>query len=152
MPNPFAEKGKRLERLIVQVLTSYGLAAKRVPLSGAAIGFKGDVHLTVGQQTLVVEAKSRKKGLSQINQWLGDNDALVVQQDRFPPLIVMDLRRFSRLIARLHEQSEVPERLAEGSGLPLLQQSDNHQLKLADTYASFYGDSDLPDLVKASSK
>lgn len=95
------EKGARLERLVVDILNSYGIAAKRVPLSGAAIGFKGDIHATLNRQELVLECKSRRKGFGFIYDSLGDNDGLIVKTDREDPLIVMPLRRLARLLGEV---------------------------------------------------
>ena len=48
-------KGNREERAIVNLHKQHGFEAKRVPLSGAAEGFKGDIIL----HGLVGEAKLR---------------------------------------------------------------------------------------------
>ena len=104
------EKGARLERLIVDILTSYGLEAKRVPLSGAAIGFKGDIHAIINGQQLQLEAKSRRKGFGFIYQALDDNDGLVVKADWEDPLIIMPLRRLARLLCEGKSQlSSAPQ-------------------------------------------
>ena len=95
------QKGDRLERLAADILRSYGLDAKRVPLSGSMNGFKGDLELKIGETELTGECKSRANGLSKVYQWLDSNDLLVVKQDRCDPLIVMDLRRFARLIGEV---------------------------------------------------
>lgn len=92
------QKGDRLERLAADILRSYGSDAKRVPLSGSMNGFKGDIELWINGLQLTGECKSRANGLSKVYQWLSGNDFLVVKQDRCDPLIVMDLRRFARLI------------------------------------------------------
>ena len=92
------EKGNRLERLAADIMRSYGLDAKRIPLSGSMDGFKGDLELTVLATILIGEAKSRAKDFSKLYQWLAANDFLVIKKDREEPLIVMDLRRFSRLL------------------------------------------------------
>ena len=97
------EKGNRLERLAADILRSYGINAKRVPLSGSVQGFKGDLEVEINGFWLDGEAKSRATGLSKLYQWLGNFTFLVVKQDRLEPLIVMDLRRFSRLIMELKD-------------------------------------------------
>lgn len=91
------EKGNRLERLIVAILTAAGLDAKRVPLSGSMRGFKGDVVCTILGQPLKIEAKSRRKGFEFIYNALGQNDCLVIKTDRSDPLIIMPLRRLANL-------------------------------------------------------
>ena len=95
------DKGLRLERLAADILRSYGLDAKRVPLSGSMNGFKGDVELWINGIELTGECKSRASGLSKVYQWLSVNDFLVVKQDRCDPLIVFDLRRLARLIGEV---------------------------------------------------
>ena len=61
------EKGKRLERLIAQrindVLGGYGVTAKRMIMSGAIAGWKGDVF--VDGLPVSIEAKNQEK----INIW-----------------------------------------------------------------------------------
>lgn len=54
------QKGAREERLLVEDLRKAGWDAKRVPLSGAAQGFKGDVIAEKEGRTYVLEKKSRK--------------------------------------------------------------------------------------------
>ena len=112
------EKGARLERLIVDILNSYGIEAKRVPLSGAAIGFKGDIHATVNGQQLQLEAKSRRKGFAFIYDALEGNDGLVVKTDRSDPLIVMPLRRLARLIGSTFEASHPTTQASHNPSLP----------------------------------
>ena len=112
------EKGARLERLIVDILNSYGLSAKRVPLSGAATGFKGDIHATVNGQQLQFEAKSRRKGFAFIYDALEGNDGLVIKTDRSDPLVVMPLRRLARLIGEGSEAQVSPAQASDSPSLP----------------------------------
>lgn len=92
MANRSKEKGSRFERSAVEVLNSHGLEAKRVPLSGSAVGFKGDVHYLEQGIPKVLECKSRKSGFKTLRTMLGDSDRLLVKDDRTEPLMVM---RFS---------------------------------------------------------
>lgn len=85
------EKGARFERAVVEALNSYNMNAKRVPLSGSAAGFKGDVHFESKGKPRVAECKSRKSGFKVIREWLGENDVLAIKDDRTEPLIVMRL-------------------------------------------------------------
>lgn len=89
------DKGNRVEREIVRRLQDhYGLAAERVPLSGASGGrFAADLSIPVNGQDLRLEVKARANGFAQIYDWLGANDALVIKADRKPALIVMSLER-----------------------------------------------------------
>jgi hypothetical protein len=87
------DKGNRLERTIVKLLQDHGLGAERVPLSGSAGGsYSGDLTVTILGRDLVVEAKSRAKGFSQIYSWLQGRDALVIRADRRDALVVLPLR------------------------------------------------------------
>lgn len=54
-------KGSRVERELVALLKENGWEAFRVPLSGAAQGFKGDVIATKNGQMLNFEVKARAK-------------------------------------------------------------------------------------------
>jgi Holliday junction resolvase len=90
------DKGGREEREIVKIIKSYGFPAKRVPLSGAAIGFKGDIHaeFPLGSGDTIIESKVRKDGFKQIYKWLTGNDMLVIRADREKHLIVMPLEDY----------------------------------------------------------
>ena len=96
------DKGARNERKLVNLIQSHGIDAKRVPLSGAADGFKGDIIM--GQWT--IEAKLRADGFKQIYDWLdGDSDLLVIGRDRSPPLAVLDLRDLLDILAGRHTKT-----------------------------------------------
>ena len=97
------QKGTRLERLVVAQFKGAGLAAKRVPLSGSADGFKGDIIATLNGHELVLEAKSRKQ--CSLYSWLGDKDALVVKADRQEPLITLRLRDLLQLLGDSDEKA-----------------------------------------------
>jgi len=93
------DKGARVEREIVQRFIDIGLHAEKVPLSGAAGGsFSGDL-LVDGRR---VEVKSRKDGtgFKLLYRWLGDNDWLVLKQDRSEPLVVMTIQALGSLISK----------------------------------------------------
>lgn len=102
-------KGTRAERELVTLLRNAGIAAERVPLSGAVGGrFAGDVLLADGRRA---EVKIRRTGLSllyrligdnlrpvtvdptargasQVNKWLDTADVLFARTDRMPWLVV----------------------------------------------------------------
>ncbi len=88
-------KGNRVEREIVNYLKDNGIPAKRVPLSGAAEGFKGDIII---DGSLRAEVKARKDGFKQIYDWLEGNDYLFIKANRKPVLVVMEIDEFIRLI------------------------------------------------------
>jgi hypothetical protein len=85
-------KGARTERSIVNVLQAHGLAAVRVPLSGAVGGrFAGDIVLLLMGRDLCVEVKARADGFRELYSWLNGRDVLVVKADRQEPLVVVRL-------------------------------------------------------------
>jgi len=111
------EKGARVERELVNKLKEAGIEAKRVPLSGAAEGFKGDIlierkpSITAGVfddaqifgeksgYEWRVEVKSRKggAGFKVIQDWLGDNDVLILKRNGVDPLVVLPFEHFTAL-------------------------------------------------------
>ena len=86
------QKGNRLERAIVHLLQEHGFAAERIPLSGSAGGsFAGDVTIPLLGVDRTAEVKARKHGFQQLYQWLGENDLLIVKQDRAEPIVIIKL-------------------------------------------------------------
>lgn len=78
MPNPSKQKGSRFERQVVNEAKSMGHKAKRIPLSGAVEGFKGDVQIG----TMVCECKKRRNPIAFISKNLKPNmDALLIGCD-----------------------------------------------------------------------
>ena len=64
-------KGARTERSIVNALQANGIAAVRVPLSGAVGGrFAGDIVLPLMGRDLCVEVKARADGFRELYCWL----------------------------------------------------------------------------------
>lgn len=100
------DKGNRGERNLVSILRAYGIEAKRVPLSGAAKGFKGDVIATIQGKDWQIENKVRKDGFKQIYGWLEGNDALTIKADRQQALIVIPLRTFCELVGEVKHESD----------------------------------------------
>ena len=85
-------KGARRERELVQLLVAAGIDAKRVPLSGAVEGFKGDILL--GELRAEVKARASGEGFKTLERWLAGNDLLFLKRDRAEPLVVMPWTRF----------------------------------------------------------
>ena len=84
------QKGDRLERAVVKQLQAAGLCAKRVPLSGSAAGYPGDVCVELAGRDLTLECKSRRD-FATLYGWLTGRDALILKGDRNDPLLVMRL-------------------------------------------------------------
>ena len=95
-------KGSRVERLIVRFHREAGVKAKRVPLSGAAEGFKGDIIIELGDLILQAEVKARRygSGFTTIDRWLGDNDILFLKRDQRRPAVYMNWDMYEKLLTR----------------------------------------------------
>jgi hypothetical protein len=99
------DKSARIERQILAARAQLGIAAERVPLSGAARyrGNHADVDLYVfgpGAAPIVCEVKARAsgEGFVTLERWLGDADALFLRRDRADPLMVLPLQTWARLV------------------------------------------------------
>lgn len=83
----------------MHALQEAGLAAERVPLSGAAHGrFNGDVSVPLLGIDRRCELKARSDGFKELYKWLGGADLLVVKADRQVPLVVVPLQLAIELI------------------------------------------------------
>jgi Holliday junction resolvase len=95
------DKGCRVERELVRILQDFGMAAERVPLSGACHGrYAGDISVPVLGEDMTLEVKARAKGFAQPYAWLEGADALIVKADRKEPLLVIPLKRAAEIIMR----------------------------------------------------
>lgn len=92
-------KGSSFEREVVRLLQALGLAAERVPLSGAVktSKFDHDVSCPVRGVDQRLECKRRARAFATIDVMLSGNYALVVRDDRSRPLVVMTLENFAEL-------------------------------------------------------
>lgn len=101
------DKGMRNERDIVSVFKKYDFNAERVPLSGSAQGsFTGDVVVPFMGGVKRIEAKVRAVGFKQIYEWIDDNYALVIKQDRRPHLAVIELETLASLMRLAESYAE----------------------------------------------
>ena len=94
MTHPAKIKGNSFERKIVKLLRKNGYEAKRVPCSGSCEGYKSDIHINHLGETRKIECKKRKHGFKMLYDWLADNYALVIEQDRQEPLIITRLKDY----------------------------------------------------------
>lgn len=96
-------KGGAEERAIVRFFCAIaGWTAKRVPLSGGAEGFPGDVYAyDPAGRKYRIESKRRASGdgFKTLRRWLGDNDFLWLREDRAEGMVVMSAQTFRDLIA-----------------------------------------------------
>ncbi len=92
-------KGDRLEREIVKRLTEGGVHAKRVPLSGAAKDYPGDVVAELpGLGEVCLECKARAD-FKTLYGWLEHRDGLILKGDRKEPLAVFRLSDLLKLMS-----------------------------------------------------
>lgn len=97
------DKGGRGEREIVHLLRDAGIPAKRVPLSGAAPGFKGDVLIGKGSGQKTAEVKRRAKGFRELYKWLEGADILFIRADRRQWLAVLPLDDLKKLMQKIEK-------------------------------------------------
>lgn len=99
MGNPSKRKGSGFEREVVNFLQTQGIAAERVPLSGAVKGgsFEGDILCPVRGTDKKFEAKRRRRAFSTLYGYLGSNYGLVIRDDQTPALVVLRLTDFADL-------------------------------------------------------
>lgn len=90
-------KGYRGEHQLVVILKEAGLDATRVPLSGAADGFKDDIHLE-GEHG---EVKLRGDGFKNLYKWLEGVRFLFTKADRKGYLVTMRLEDFIPIIQEI---------------------------------------------------
>jgi Holliday junction resolvase len=77
-------KGSRVEREVLAILREAGLEARKVPLSGSAPDYPGNLEVELpGLGRVVVEVKARKKVA--LEAWLEGRGLLVLKADRRPP-------------------------------------------------------------------
>ena len=77
------------EKTIVKFLQERGFATERVPLSGAAGEYVGDLTIPILDVDRVVEVKCRAGGFRELYRWLIDRDILIVRADRSEPMVVL---------------------------------------------------------------
>jgi hypothetical protein len=88
------------EQELVRLLPELGLVCSRVPLSGAAGGeFAGDIRLELLGRTRRVEVKARRE-FRTLQGWLGPAELLLLKANRQPPLVVVPLSWFAKLVTR----------------------------------------------------
>lgn len=98
MGNPSKRKGSGGEREVVKLLQGHGIAAEKIPLSGAVKGgsFEGDIDCPVRGVDRKLECKRRRR-FATLYGWLGANYGLVLREDNNEWLIVMRLSDFAEL-------------------------------------------------------
>lgn len=91
-------KGLTFERECVNELQARGLAAERVPLSGAQGGsYVGDLTCPVLGEDETFECKIQANGFKFIYDSLGKHYGLIIRADRECPLVVLRMFDFATL-------------------------------------------------------
>lgn len=92
------QKGYRLETSVRKYLQERGLECHRVALSGAGPE-KGDVCVTTSWgQKIRIECKSRREIAKWILEALGENDAVVIKQDRGETYVLTRLPHYADML------------------------------------------------------
>jgi Holliday junction resolvase len=101
-------KGAGIEREVVELHRGLGLRAERVPLSGAARyqgnGADVDIYPFGPEEAPVcceVKARASGEGFTTLERWLGDADVLFLRRNNAPPLVVLPLCIWERILGRL---------------------------------------------------
>ncbi len=99
MTHPSKRKGNSFEVEIVKALQELGLAAERVPLSGAVKTnrFDHDIFCPVRGADWKLECKRRARAFGTLYAMLGGSRAVVVRDDHTKPLVVMTLEAFAEM-------------------------------------------------------
>ena len=80
-------KGSRAEREVVKLLNDAGMHAKRVPLSGAAEGYEGDVACSDLPEPIEVKVGSQVPVT--VFRWLDGKRTLFMRRDRGEWIVAM---------------------------------------------------------------
>lgn len=94
------DKGATFEREIVSRARDFGLAAQRVPLSGATSYAKGDVEIIPGfaASPWTFECKRRRELPTWLLEALGDNAGLILRADRRHAVAIIPLATLFELL------------------------------------------------------
>tara|TARA_B100000131_G_scaffold37417_2_gene34015 strand:+ start:148 stop:480 length:333 start_codon:yes stop_codon:yes gene_type:complete len=105
MPRSQKQKGSRVEREIVKLFTELGYRARRQPLSGALQQFPHDVYIAdlLGGTTAEVKARKDGKGFTQLENWKGTAELLILKRNNATPFVCMDWKYFKELIGDREE-------------------------------------------------
>jgi Holliday junction resolvase len=94
--HPSKRKGDGFELEVVHFLQDAGIAAEKIPLSGAVKGgsFEGDIAVPIRGVDKRLECKRRARAFGTLYGWLANHYALVVRDNRTEPLVLLRLKDF----------------------------------------------------------
>jgi hypothetical protein len=93
--HPSKRKGDGFELEVVHFLQAAGIAAEKIPLSGAVGGsFSGDIAVPIRGVDRRLECKRRARAFGTLYGWMGDNYALVLRDNRTESLVLLRLKDF----------------------------------------------------------
>ena len=85
-------KGNKFEKEVLECLRDNHIKAQRVVASGSVKEDDGDIVMTFGNTPYNIECKFHKNlPNSGMEKWLGDNDILIMRENRGVPKVYMDL-------------------------------------------------------------
>ena len=118
------DKGARFERLICELMNQAGIPAEKIPLSGAAGGsFTGDI-IILGRYKVECKVRGQGGGLVSFYNWLGDNDLVVVKQDRKKPLAILPLSNLKEIGCAIAENIGLAEEEVRDAPIPPGEEGD----------------------------
>lgn len=101
-----ARKGsERGEHKLRAMHESEGIPCRRVPLSGSADGYSGDL-IVDGEWKAEVKWRGSGEGFRVIERWLGAFDLLFLVRDRQTPTVVMPWEMYAELMQRPRGEEE----------------------------------------------
>ena len=109
------QKGSRVEREIVKAHNDAGILAKRVDNKAGQLGQEQSWDIDVYHKgavnfPLIGEVKARKNGagFKTIEDWLANNDFLVLKRNHAEPIIVVPWRVWIDILGQADEGNENP--------------------------------------------
>ncbi len=97
MSHPSKRKGSAFELEIARAFQDCGIAAEKMPLSGALPDYPGDVTAAVRGVDRSFQCKRRARAFSTLYGYLSGAYAAIIRDDRTETLVVMRLTDFMDL-------------------------------------------------------
>jgi hypothetical protein len=104
------DKGARVERRILKLFQEAGMDGKRVGFL-PALGIPTTGDLEINGESVEVKARKNGAGFKTIEEWLGENYALVLVANNKEPLIVQRLSDWITVRGTHDQTDQVPPEL-----------------------------------------